>query len=351
MSADAAITTLANTLKYPANKLILGVPSYGIMISTPTNATGSNMEKNKNIIKGTWDDESKPLTWSGSFDYDHLMMLKNDTSSGFTHYYNAETAASTLWNADKGLFVSFDCKHAIQQKKIYSDANQLGGLFTWEVSMSRSDEVLDYMRGKKDELSPPRSITVGLGGSGPAATSSSQSGVETSIGSAQSSTTGAAATTDPASTQPASVVASTMETAATAGSTGGSSGMATDNAAGQTTSPTTVALAAALPTTGPVNSGASFSSTSGTSGTCTPGTRRCASKNVEICSAEQWVPDAGSCDDTCATAGAFTCVNGDWSQCANGKHSPRTNVNCQLIIDLFIYAGAPANIGTGMCVA
>jgi len=122
LNADYAIKRyLAEGM--PANKIVMGVPFYGMGWSGVPNVNNGLYQK----------PGSAPLDAT----YNELKRLQ-----GFRLFRDPETKAPWLFNAGSGVFWSFDDPDSLSIKMDYVKRMQLGGVMFWELSGDDKDSTL-----------------------------------------------------------------------------------------------------------------------------------------------------------------------------------------------------------------
>jgi chitinase len=138
-SIDEAINYLTQQRSVPANKLAIGVASYGRAWS---GITGGNQESPFNgVAQG-----GSPMTgipsegfWeAGILDYkgaEEFMMggANGGGINGYVTQWDDAAKASYLWNPTNGNLVTLDTARSVNAKGTYVQEKGLAGLFTWEI--------------------------------------------------------------------------------------------------------------------------------------------------------------------------------------------------------------------------
>jgi len=269
-SGESAIQALT-AIGFEKSQIILGIPAYGKGFKK------SGEKVLKESLKGSWDSED---LYTGIFDYIHIMQMVDDEASGWIHEYNKSTAASIAYKDD--IVISFDCVHAVQDKKAYVDTEGLGGMFMWELSGDRDHRLIAAMNGA-------------------IASSSHESSAQ---GPKPSDDMPKPSSTSPTTVAGASVVAATA---------------ATTSAVAKVTEPSG-APPVVPAVTGTTAQPAVTSSTSNTEGAGVAGSRRCQGAQLEIFNNNVWIADGGAkCSETCASSdvGSYKCDAGQMVMCAS----------------------------------
>ncbi len=107
----------------PANKIVMGVPFYGM-----------GWDGVANVNNGLY---QKPGSLPRDQDYNKLKTLK-----GFRMFRDPETKALWLFNSRAGVFWSFDDPVSLSIKMNYARRMQLGGIMFWELSGDDQDSSL-----------------------------------------------------------------------------------------------------------------------------------------------------------------------------------------------------------------
>jgi chitinase len=129
-NAHASVQHLLGRTVPPA-KITLGIAMYGRGWKGVTGATPSNpfTGMGNGPIEGSWDD--------GIEDYKTLEAnFMNGTSTGANGYelrWDPVARAEYLWNSLTGTLISLDTARTTIEKGEYVNANNLGGVFAWEI--------------------------------------------------------------------------------------------------------------------------------------------------------------------------------------------------------------------------
>ncbi|NRF28135.1 glycoside hydrolase [Vibrio coralliilyticus] len=113
------------------NKLVLGAAAYG------RGWTGVNGYQPGNPftgeatgpIKGTWED--------GVVDYRDI--VNNRMGDGWTYGYDEQAVAPYMFNESTGDLITYDDPKSVRAKSQYAIANNLGGVFHWEMDADNGD--------------------------------------------------------------------------------------------------------------------------------------------------------------------------------------------------------------------
>ena len=114
------------------NRIMIGCPAYGrsgIDVSDLYKFGGT-------IGPGTWE--------KGNLDYDSIMgkSTKYNVDTNPSNYKWDEKAKASYYLSDDGTFISYDSTRAIEEKCNYIKEQDLGGLFIWEFSNDRQNDIL-----------------------------------------------------------------------------------------------------------------------------------------------------------------------------------------------------------------
>ena len=132
-----------------------------------------------------------PGTWeNGIYDYDDL---KKNYLPTYTRYWDDQSKVPFLYNAPKGMWISYDDLQSNTVKNNYIIQQQLGGGMFWELSGDRSAELIgntySQLNGGK---TPPT----------PASTTTPSGSTTTTTASGSTTTTPSGSTTTGGSTSP-----------------------------------------------------------------------------------------------------------------------------------------------------
>lgn len=73
------------------------------------------------------------------------LVAKYNAANGFVRYWDASAQAPYLFNASKGIFVTYDDPQSIKAKADFVKKYELGGIFTWELSSDKDGVLLTSM--------------------------------------------------------------------------------------------------------------------------------------------------------------------------------------------------------------
>ncbi len=108
-------------LGIPANKLVLGVPFYGRGWSGVADVNNGLHQRYDGIPDGTWE--------AGAFDYGDLA---DNYVPTMTRFWDDAAQVPWLFDADKGVMISYDDTESMALKAQYVVDNGLGGVMFWE---------------------------------------------------------------------------------------------------------------------------------------------------------------------------------------------------------------------------
>ncbi|MGL4895451.1 MAG: glycosyl hydrolase family 18 protein, partial [Shewanella sp.] len=113
------------------NKLVVGVAAYGRGWKGVTGYQGNDPFTGtaSGKIKGTWED--------GVLDYRDI--ANNHTGGNWLYQYDETAQAPTLFNSASGELITYDDARSVIAKGQYVQANELGGLFSWEIDADNGD--------------------------------------------------------------------------------------------------------------------------------------------------------------------------------------------------------------------
>lgn len=131
IDTDASVQNLL-TAGVPAGKLVVGSPFYG---KAWTGTQNTNTEKADLFpIYG----EATGVFGTGSFDYSYI--YDNFTAAnGYVQSYDEVAEAAYLWNADTGVFISYDSPRSVTAKANYVKEHGLGGMLSWQIDGDNGD--------------------------------------------------------------------------------------------------------------------------------------------------------------------------------------------------------------------
>ncbi len=108
-------------LGIPSNKLVLGVPFYGRGWSGVADVNNGLHQRYDGLPQGTWEE--------GAFDYGDLA---DNYVPTMTRFWDDAAQVPWLFDADKGVMISYDDPESMALKAQYVVDNGLGGVMFWE---------------------------------------------------------------------------------------------------------------------------------------------------------------------------------------------------------------------------
>lgn len=142
----------------PANRIVLGVAMYGRGWQGVTGVQGGNP------FTGSGGGGANPGTWEpGVFDYRQIesQFLGGESGSGIGGYvagYDTTAQAPWVWNASAGKLITFENARSARAKGQFARANQLAGVFGWEIDadngriLNAMHEGLGHSAGGNDRI-------------------------------------------------------------------------------------------------------------------------------------------------------------------------------------------------------
>lgn len=122
LNVDAAVQTYL-AAGAPPEKLVLGVPFYGVGWSGVPKTNNGLFQAKTGVPKGTFEE--------GKFDYKDL--AKNYIGKLPRHWHE-EAKVPWLYDPKSGLMISYDDPESLKFKAQYARDKKLGGLMFWELS-------------------------------------------------------------------------------------------------------------------------------------------------------------------------------------------------------------------------
>ncbi len=130
-------------------KIVVGAAMYG------RGWTGVNGYSGNNPFTGTATGKVKGTWEAGVVDYRQI--AKDYMGAGWSYAYDETAEAPSVFNASTGDLITFDDARSVKAKGQYVLANQLGGLFAWEIDADNGD-ILNAMHeglGHGEGTTPP----------------------------------------------------------------------------------------------------------------------------------------------------------------------------------------------------
>lgn len=121
LNVDAAVRKYLKAV--PAEKVVLGVPFYGRGWSGVKDVNDGLFQPRTGIPKGTWEE--------GMFDYKDLAAKY---VGAMKRHWHAEAKVPWLFDAAKGVLISYDDAESLKLKARYARDKKLGGVMIWELS-------------------------------------------------------------------------------------------------------------------------------------------------------------------------------------------------------------------------
>jgi chitinase len=123
-SIDSSVNAWISA-SFPSEKLVLGVPFYGYIYSSVTNANNGLYQ-----------------TYAGANSISYQLIKQNYLSNtGYTRHFHSQSMVPWLFNGS--VFISYEDSQSISYKTDYIKTKNLGGAMMWELSQDPSGELLD----------------------------------------------------------------------------------------------------------------------------------------------------------------------------------------------------------------
>ncbi|HIF9175743.1 TPA: glycoside hydrolase family 18 protein [Photobacterium damselae] len=124
-------------------QIIVGVPFYGrgwqqVEDFTPNTLEG--LTSQSGLKKGSDLDDPGYFTYQDIATY-----LLNNPKLGYQYYYDEQAQAAVLYHPTKKEFITFDDQRSIKAKTDYVKQNQLGGIFTWEITADKDNQLIELI--------------------------------------------------------------------------------------------------------------------------------------------------------------------------------------------------------------
>ncbi|UXY16847.1 glycosyl hydrolase family 18 protein [Chitiniphilus purpureus] len=114
----------------PGRKLVLGITNQGNAWTGVPAQNNGLAQLAGGALPGSWDDErSGP---SGVLDHDEVLALKSDAR--FVEHWDEWANASSLYNPERKLFVTYESPRSLSAKLSLADAHGYRGVALWELS-------------------------------------------------------------------------------------------------------------------------------------------------------------------------------------------------------------------------
>ncbi len=124
----------------PSDKLVMGAPTYGRGWSGVGSAADGLFQSATGSPMGTWE--------AGSWSYQDL--VDNYIGQpGWTRSWHEESLVPWLYNADRGIFITYDDTESLGHKLDYILDEDLGGIMFWELSEDTADHALSGLMAER----------------------------------------------------------------------------------------------------------------------------------------------------------------------------------------------------------
>ncbi len=132
-NADSAVRAYL-AAGVPASKIVLGAAFYGRGWAGVKNVNNGLYQPHAaRAPKGTWE--------PGVFDYKDLA-ARYIGKGGFERHWHAEAKVPWLFDAKRGIMISYDDPESLRAKARYVNSLRLGGMMFWELSADTPDSAL-----------------------------------------------------------------------------------------------------------------------------------------------------------------------------------------------------------------
>ena len=122
-SVDSAVNAWINA-SFPADKLVLGIPFYGYLLSSVNNTNNGLYQ-----------------TYGGANSISYQSIVDNYLSKPtFTRYFHSQSMVP--WLFDGSIFISYEDQQSITYKTEYIKSKNLGGAMVWELSQDPKEVLL-----------------------------------------------------------------------------------------------------------------------------------------------------------------------------------------------------------------
>jgi chitinase len=125
----------------PARQLVVGAPFYGRGLGRVAAEDAGLFQRGSAADAGDY----REITWQA-------LVRRRPAEHGFRRYWHPEAHVPWLYNADTGVFVSYDGPDGVRAKADYVRARGFGGIMFWELGgddgtlLSTIDQVLRRSR-------------------------------------------------------------------------------------------------------------------------------------------------------------------------------------------------------------
>jgi chitinase len=136
LNVDAAVNSYLGA-GVPADKIVLGVRFVGTGWQGVGPANNGLDQADAGPAPGTWDEPGKPP--SGSFGY---QAIEDNYIPTYMRFWDNESQVPRLYNADKGIMISYEDPDSLNAKVGYVLTKQLGGVMIWELAADDDQDTL-----------------------------------------------------------------------------------------------------------------------------------------------------------------------------------------------------------------
>jgi chitinase len=145
-SVEGAVKNWMNA-KFPSNKIVIGIPSYGISwISSTSNNNGLLQIPSNSFPKGDEEDvmNAESGRYSGIWKYKNLrkQILQSsfkDATGDWIRVWDSKSSVPYLYNKVSRQFITYDDPESVKIKADYVIERNLGGMMMWEIEEDTKD--------------------------------------------------------------------------------------------------------------------------------------------------------------------------------------------------------------------
>ena len=128
-NTDAAMKNLTEIYKIPNSKLNAGTPYYSRGWKGVTGGNNGMFGTGTGAATGSWDNPQSP---GGQYPYFTLKTMEN--ANGFVKYRDDYAKTPWLYNAGRGILLSYEDTASLSARCDYINNNGFGGLIVWDIS-------------------------------------------------------------------------------------------------------------------------------------------------------------------------------------------------------------------------